>query len=126
MSCHTNCAVLNITSCVYNTLARQVMVKQVQYDRDGCFTEAHYLRDGDKYSTFLQVNRQYIFYLYISFFVLSNFSLIQGFDAKKNIQCCIWGFFPLTILHTLNLYFPSSTSYQYSISESSLELFLSI
>ena len=54
MSCHTNCAVLNITSCAYN-LARHVRVKQV-YDRDGCFRESDYLTDGDKYTSFLQVN----------------------------------------------------------------------
>ena len=56
MSCHTKCAVLNITSCVYNTLARQVRVQQVEYDSDGCFRESDYLRDGDKYHTFLEVS----------------------------------------------------------------------
>ena len=58
MSCHTNCAVLNITSCAF-TLARQVRVKQVKYDRHGCFSESDYLRDGDKYSTFIEVRGQY-------------------------------------------------------------------
>ena len=70
MGCHTNCAVLNITSCVYNTLARQVRVGEVEYDRDGCFREAEYLRHGDKYTTFLQVN--------VCRFIVLSHSLIKG------------------------------------------------
>ena len=59
MSCHTNCAVLNITSCDFN-LASKVRVKQVEFDSEGCFRESDYFRDGEKYSTFLQVNRQFM------------------------------------------------------------------
>ena len=55
MRCHTNCGVLNLTTCTY----LQDWAgggRQVQFDQDGCFAEGDYLSQGDKYSVFIQVH----------------------------------------------------------------------
>ena len=51
MNCQSNCSVLNISSCTFILPKRYKVV----YDEDGCFVEADYIREGDKYDTFLQV-----------------------------------------------------------------------
>ena len=75
MACHTNCAVLNLSSCTFK-IGRQNRVRQVrdrqtdrqiqssinitvqvEYDRDGCFVEEDYFRDGDKFTQFHKVSR---------------------------------------------------------------------
>ena len=45
MSCHTNCGVLNLTTCTYhqNWAAGG---RKVEFDQDGCFAEGDYLSQG--------------------------------------------------------------------------------
>ena len=56
MNCFSDCAVLNTTSCTL-ILPKRNKASPVVYDKDGCFVEADYIREGDKYDTFLQVNK---------------------------------------------------------------------